>query len=121
MRTAGIKYTPAERDYKPREARSYRLVPSKRLIARLGLSSFDGPAPLTGVEWNIDEIGILLSQHVGAPAQPVVQAGDAVTAGQMVGAIREGSLGAPVHTSMDGVVTEVTDSVIKIKVGSIHV
>lgn len=121
MRTAGIKYTPAERDYKPREARSYRLVPSKRLIARLGLSSFDGPAPLTGVEWNIDEIGILLSQHVGAPAQPVVQAGDAVTAGQMVGAIRDGSLGAPVHTSMDGVVTEVTDSVIKIKVGSIHV
>ena len=73
------------------------------------------------MEWKADEIGILLSQHVGTPAAPIVHTGDTVMAGQMIGAIREGSLGAPVHASMDGVVTDVTDSVIKIKVGSIHV
>ncbi len=42
-----------------------------------------------------------LAQHVGAPAQPVVKAGEPVLKGQLV-AEREGSLGAPVHASSSG-------------------
>ncbi len=42
-----------------------------------------------------------LAQHVGAPAHPVVKAGEPVLKGQLV-AEREGSLGAPVHASSSG-------------------
>lgn len=88
------------------------------MIARLGLSSFDGVAPLTDIQFHPQEIGILLQQHVGAPAQPIVQVGDMVTEGQLIGEIKEGSLGATVHSSIKGTVTQITEQIIKIKVGS---
>ena len=61
------------------------------------------------------EIKIALSQHVGAPAQAVVAVGDFVQKGQLIGAIREGSLGATVHASMDGKVTQIDDCYITIR------
>jgi Na+-translocating ferredoxin:NAD+ oxidoreductase RnfC subunit len=118
MKEKKVKYISKQDVYKVREARSYRLVPSKKLIARLGLSSFDGVAPLTDIQFHPQEIGILLQQHVGAPAQPIVQVGDMVTEGQLIGEIKEGSLGATVHSSIKGTVTQITEQIIKIKVGS---
>ncbi|KMO86895.1 NADH dehydrogenase [Megasphaera cerevisiae DSM 20462] len=118
LREKGVKYTPFKETYTPRESRSYRLVPSKRLIARLGLTPFDGAAPLTEIHFDPQEIGISLQQHVGAPAQPVVKVGDVVTEGQLIGEIKEGSLGAAVHASMNGTVANITEQIIKIKVGA---
>ena len=48
---------------------------------------------------------IPLSQHIGAPAIPVVKSGSAVKAGDVIGEIPEGKLGARVHASIEGVVT----------------
>lgn len=42
-----------------------------------------------------------LSQHVGAPAIPVVSTGDAVLRGQVIGEA-QGSISAPVHSPVDG-------------------
>ncbi|SHJ21870.1 electron transport complex subunit RsxC [Hespellia stercorisuis] len=44
-----------------------------------------------------------LSQHIGAPAKPVVQAGDQVLKGQMI-AEAGGFVSAPVHASVSGTV-----------------
>jgi Na+-translocating ferredoxin:NAD+ oxidoreductase RnfC subunit len=57
----------------------------------------------------------MLSQHVGAPAQPIVQVGDQVTVGQMIGKIPDDALGAAVHASIDGQIVEVTDKYIAIR------
>lgn len=115
----GLRYQPrANVVYEPRSARAYRLVPSKRLISRLCLTAFDRPAPLLEERFQPDSISIALQQHSGAPAEPLVQAGDVVRAGQMIGKIKEGSLGATVHASMGGTVTQITDQYIVIKVGS---
>ena len=46
----GKKYTPSKTEFHVRQNRDFRLVPSKRLIARLGLYKYDRPAPL------IDEV-----------------------------------------------------------------
>ena len=45
----------------------------------------------------------LMSQHIGAPAKPVVKAGDRVLVGQMI-AEAGGFVSAPVHASVSGVV-----------------
>ena len=45
-----------------------------------------------------------LSQHIGAPARPVVQKGDHVLAGQMI-AEAGGFVSAPIHASVSGTVT----------------
>ncbi len=49
-----------------------------------------------------------MSQHIGAPAQAVVIAGDEVTRGQMIAQPAQG-LSVGIHASVSGKVTEVTD------------
>lgn len=51
-------------------------------------------------------VKIPMSQHVGAPAKPIVAAGDAVKVGQMIGEAA-GFVSAPVHSSVSGTVKEV--------------
>lgn len=46
---------------------------------------------------------ISLSQHIGAPAEPVVQAGQKVKAGELI-AKASGFISAPVHSSVSGTV-----------------
>ena len=77
-----IKYKPEKTEFEPRSIRPYRLVPSKRLIARLGLRDFDLPAPMTDMEFSPAVIRISTRQHVGAPAAPVVSVGQQVQAGR---------------------------------------
>ncbi len=113
----GYRYVLDKEDFQARSARDYRLIPTKRLVSRLGLSAFDKDAPMQQIAWRPQEIVIYLSQHIGAPARAIVSVGDSVTAGQTVGQIPEGSLGAPVHASLAGKVSQVTDKFIVIKVG----
>lgn len=114
----GIRYQPVQNAFQARSAREYRLIPSKRLVAKIGLTAFDKPAPLTPVEFRPEVIRIALQQHIGAPAVPVVTVGQQVQAGQLLGKIPEGSLGAAVHASLPGTVVEIKDNAIAIKVGS---
>lgn len=100
----GIRYKTEKTEFNTREGRDYRMVPSKRLIARLGLYSMDQPAPMDSMEICPNEVSIAKSQHVGAPAEPMVKPGDQVTAGQMIGKIPEGSLGANIHASLSGTI-----------------
>ncbi len=52
-------------------------------------------------------VSIPLSQHIGAPATPVVKVGDRVLVGQVIGEVETG-LGCPVHASVSGTVKEIT-------------
>ncbi|WP_371363804.1 Ion-translocating oxidoreductase complex subunit C [Sporomusa rhizae] len=113
----GLRYQPVQMEFAPRAPREYRLIPSKRLVAKIGLTAFDKPAPMTQVEFKPEYIQIALRQHIGAPATPVVTVGEQVKAGQLIGKIPENSLGAAVHASMSGTVVESTDTSIVIKVG----
>lgn len=112
-----IRFKPEQKEYDIHKNREYRLLPSKRLIARLGLRDFDKPAPITETTVFPDVVYIARSQHVGAPAIPIVSVGDFVEAGQLVGEIPEDSLGATIHASISGTVTEIRDSFIVIRRG----
>lgn len=112
-----IKYKPMKSEFTVRKNREYRLVPSKRLIARLGLHDFDRPAPMTEVQVNPEEVHIATRQHVGAPAVPIVNVGDHVELGQQIGKIPEGSLSAAIHASISGTVVESGNDFIVIRRG----
>ncbi|MGC4018300.1 MAG: proline reductase-associated electron transfer protein PrdC [Muricomes sp.] len=60
------------------------------------------------------EYYILLSQSIGAPSEPIVARGDKVQRGQMIAKCQEGKLGANLHASVTGKVSDVTDTCIVI-------
>ncbi|MBM3062593.1 electron transport complex protein RnfC [Citrobacter braakii] len=96
------------------EMAKYRLIPVKRLITKLGLSDWYHDAPLTETDYPTDKTTLLLRQHIGASAIPYVQQGEHVVRGQCVADVPSGALGAPVHASIDGIVSEITEQSITV-------
>lgn len=96
-----------------------RKAPMKRLMYKLGLTQFPNAGPLDDRLLAAAKVGIRLKQHLGAPCEPTVAAGDRVKKGQVVGRppVKNGkpALGAPVHASIDGVVTGIADGVVWIE------
>ncbi|MEH6954206.1 hypothetical protein V7073_05505 [Neobacillus drentensis] len=70
---------------------------------------------MTDISLEPEVVYIAKSQHVGAPAIPVVSVGDYVNAGQMIGKIPENSLGAAIHASISGTVIETENAYIAIR------
>ncbi len=100
---------------KPRTSRPYRehrLIPTKRLLYRLGLGEYDVKAPLQSEPVTTSYVRILLTQHIGAPAKPVVQVGSLVRQGDIVAVIPEGTaMGTNLHASIAGQVCAVDRSI----------
>ena len=65
------------------------------------------------LEFNVEKINIPLKQHVGGPCQAIVNVGDHVKRGQLVAT--PNGLGANIHASLSGVVEEVNDMAIIVK------
>ena len=85
----------------------------------MGLLTFKGGIhPYDGKELSRDskitplkpgkELAYLMSQHIGAPARPVVAKGNRVLAGQMIGEAA-GFVSAPVYASVSGTVKGIED------------
>ncbi|WP_378954752.1 SLBB domain-containing protein [Pelosinus sp. sgz500959] len=88
---------------KSRINREYRLIPTKRLLYRLGLDGYDVKAPLNTEAVITKDVRIQLSQHIGAPAQPIVHTGDFVNKGDLIAVIPEGAaVGMNLHASISG-------------------
>jgi Na+-translocating ferredoxin:NAD+ oxidoreductase RnfC subunit len=93
-----------------------RGVPSSRLMARLGLAPYDVPAPFNTSEVPVRRLRVLMKQHAGAPALPVVKKGQLVRANDLLGEIPDGSLGARVHAGAPGIVSSVSDEAVDLEV-----
>ncbi len=93
--------------------RQYRTVPMSRLIGRLGLRKYDVDAPVDETMVKAKSVKIMLSQSIGAPSVACVTKGDKVHMGDVIANAPE-KLGVPLHSSVDGVVKEVTDKYIVI-------
>ena len=53
-----------------------------------------------------DVVKIPMSQHIGKPCQPLVQKGDTVKVGQLIGDV-DAFISAPIHSSVSGTVTAI--------------
>ena len=96
--------------------RNYRMIPLSRLRSRLGLNPYNKSAPVVEDEVKCKKLKIAISQHIGAPAVPVVQKGDKVSANQMIAAPAENALSAAIHSPLDGTVTDINKKYITISV-----
>jgi Na+-translocating ferredoxin:NAD+ oxidoreductase RnfC subunit len=96
-----------------------RKAPMARLMYKLGLRQFRNVGPLKDTLLAADKVGIKLKQHIGAPCEPMVRVGEKVKKGQVLGRppVTSGkpALGAPVHASIDGIVTAIADGVVWIE------
>lgn len=113
LRGAGIKAEKAE-PAGVEEDRELRKLPVHRLAARLGLDKYDKAAPFQEETQSTKLVKIPVSQHIGAPAAPIVEKGQQVSVGQKIAEAREG-LSVPIHSSIQGVVEKVTEREIVIR------
>jgi hypothetical protein len=111
-RERGLTWKGAPESITPHPMAEFRRVPMRRLMARLALGSFNNTGPLTKHEFRPGKVNILLKQHAGAPAVPVVKCGDRVKAGDLLARPEPDKLGARIHSSIDGVVTVGRDAIV---------
>jgi Na+-translocating ferredoxin:NAD+ oxidoreductase RnfC subunit len=110
-RELGLTFKGHPEDIEPHPMSRYRRVPTKRLMMKLGLGDYRNEGPLTGMPFQPSRVVLPLKQHAGAPARPVVAAGQRVRAGDLVAKPEDGALGARIHASIDGVVRAVNGAV----------
>lgn len=114
LRAHGVKPPKPKTPPAASKDRAFRRAPMERLMARLDLAKYDKPAPLTKMSGEITRVKLMLSQHIGAPAVPVVSKSDRVEKGQMIAKPAEG-LSVAIHASISGTVVEVTDQFVIIQ------
>ena len=114
LRAAGVKVEKREPALVEWD-RDLKKLPVHRLARRLGLAGYDTAAPFEENIARIDRVRIPMSQHIGAPALPIVEEGEKVTKGQLIGQPAEG-LSTGIHASIEGVVAKASDKEIVIKV-----
>lgn len=112
MAKRGFKNPHHKADLTVHPFRDGRLVPVKRLIARLGLNRYNTEAPLSMEEHVPKRIVLPLKQSAGVPVQPMVKQGDRVEKGQLIGSVPEGKLGANLHASISGIVKAVSQEIV---------
>ncbi|MDD2628570.1 MAG: 4Fe-4S dicluster domain-containing protein [Limnochordia bacterium] len=95
-----------------RRERSYRQVPTLRLLNRLRLTQWDVPAPLRLDTWEISEVRLPLKQHIGQPAVVTVSIGEQITKGDLIATAPTEGLGASIHASITGTVISTNPDVV---------
>ncbi len=114
-RERGQKWNGGGREVKPHPMFEFRRTPIPRLKAKLGLLPFRDEGPLVETPLAPARVRLLMRQHAGAPAAPIVSVGQQVEEGDLVARAPEGQLGAPIHASIAGVVASVSETEIAIE------
>ena len=115
FKASGVTYPDYDGPVTPAADMGLKRVPLKRLVARLDLERYTNPAPIYVDPINAKEVDILLHQHIGAPAIPVVKVNDLVEEGDIIAKASDKSLSVNMHASIKGIVAAVTDTYIRIR------
>lgn len=111
LKEKGIKWN-GPMEVTPHPMYEYRRTPLKQLIQRLGLEEYDRLTPFQKIDCRPASVSIPVSQHIGAPARPVVNVGQSVSRGELIADIPAEQLGARLHSSITGVVRAVGDNIV---------
>lgn len=117
LREQKIGRTPEELEdlfLPPHPARKGREIPIETLYTRLGLKPYDRKAEFVRTGFQPRQVSIPLAGHIGQPAKALVQVGDRVRRGDVIGAVDDSALGCPIHASIDGRVTALDNRLIQL-------
>ena len=115
FKASGVKYPEYEGVAVPHKDANLKRVPLKRLVARLDLERFANDAPIYEEPINAKEVDIKLVQNIGSPAIPVVKVNDYVRIGDLIARYDDSSMSVNLHASIDGTITEITNTYIRIR------
>lgn len=107
-----IRHPKGEINPPENEMIDFRRVPTERLIARLHLMEYYHQHLYDTVELEPKKVHVSTRQHIGKPATPIVNVGDYVTQGQLIGKVELEDMGANVHASICGRVVEVNENIV---------
>ena len=91
--------------------REYRMIPSERWAATLGVLKYDKLPEYSGEAEDVRRVEIPLTRHIGIPSVAAVSDGDSVREGDLIAAGAAG-LSVPQHASIDGTVRVFGDKII---------
>lgn len=112
LRKQGIRPEKGSLDIESREMIEYRKIPTNRLMSRLDIMKYSDQQIDELKEVKVKKVSIPLSQHIGKPATSIVNIGDKVSRGQLIGKVERNDMGANVHSSIDGKVVDISDKII---------
>jgi len=112
LRKNGVRPEKLKAPESARFERDYRQTPMQRLMGRLDVMSYDVPSPINDLDINPKKVKISLSQGIGAPSEPTVKTGDTVNVGSEIAKPKDNALSIALHSSIDGIVTDITDKYI---------
>lgn len=95
----------------------YRKLPTDVLVKKISIDKYYSYHELPFSKIAVDRVHIPMSQHIGKAATPVVNQGDTVEMGDIVGKVEKTDMGACVHASITGYVEKVDDKEVIIKAG----
>ncbi|MBX4269681.1 4Fe-4S dicluster domain-containing protein [Clostridium estertheticum] len=111
LRQKGVKFNTTLKII-PDEQRDGRQVPVSRLVQRLNLGKYkDIKFDDEAIEIKANIVTIPLKQHIGKSATAIVAVGDEVNKGQLIGEVNREDMGANIHASISGKVTNVSDCI----------
>lgn len=112
----GIRYQKKKQtDAVPSLLRDYQKVPPLKILLKDGLRQYADLQVENFRFYEPERVRIPLKMHIGAPSEAVVSPGTHLKAGDLIGKIPEKSLGANIHASITGTVTEVSKTSITIE------
>lgn len=113
LKKQGMKYE-QQKPVKVHPIKEGRRVPLKQLMKRIDVLKYDNHTPYVKESPKPTQVKILLKQHVGVPAKPVIKLGAIVNEGTLIADVEEGKLGSKIHASISGKVTHISDEFIRI-------
>lgn len=115
LKAEGIEPLHARKKLEVHPERDFRRPSIPSFVSRLEVGEYSSPAPFVDEPLEVSAVRISLKQHVGVPCTPSVKVGDGVAVGDAIADVPEGALGAPLHASISGVVSSVTETHIGIR------
>jgi Na+-translocating ferredoxin:NAD+ oxidoreductase RnfC subunit len=112
-RAAGLKFV-QQKPVEVHPMKEYRRVPLTQLRRRLQIEDYERETPFEKVDLRPKSVRIKLRQHAGQAAAALVERGQRVGKGQLIGRVEESKLGANIHSSIDGTVSAVTPDFVEI-------
>lgn len=113
LRQMGMKYEQPN-PVKVHPIKEGRRVPLKNLMKKLNVEKYNVSTPYRNDPPTADSVLLKLKQHAGSAARAVVELNQKVNAGELIGEISKDVLGSNIHSSISGIVTEVTDDYVQI-------
>jgi Na+-translocating ferredoxin:NAD+ oxidoreductase RnfC subunit len=114
LQSARIQFI-QKKDVRVHPMKDSRRVPLSLLRRRLKVEEYERHSPYGEIDFAPRSVKIMLSQHMGKPAHPIVHEGDRVEVGTSIAKVEQADLGAHLHASIHGKVKTVTERFVEIE------